>query len=98
MREEPPRARAALGLGQLHQLERIFDVVDRAQPGKQSFAIILEHVAELDVAERLAGEQDFTGVGGISPAIMLISVLLPQPFGPKIETSFPRGMSRSKRS
>src|SRR5262249_32876648 len=51
------------GLRQLHQLERILDVVDRAQPGEQRLAVILEYVAELDVAQGFSVEQDFAGVG-----------------------------------
>ena len=62
--DHPLRARAPFGLRQLHQLEWILDVVDRAQPGEQRLAIILEYVAELDVAKGLAVEQDFPGVGG----------------------------------
>ena len=67
MGDQPLGARAPLGLRQLHQLERILDVVDRAQPRKQRLAIILEHVAELDVAQRLAVEQDFAGIGRDEP-------------------------------
>ena len=67
MREKPPGARAALGFRQLHEPQRIFYIVDRAQPGKQSFAIVLKHIAEFYVAERLAGKQDFTGIGRDQP-------------------------------
>src|SRR5262249_38712224 len=61
--DHPLRARAPFGLRQLHKLERILDVVDRAQPGKQRLAIILEYVAELDVAKGFSVEQDFAAVG-----------------------------------
>ena len=67
MSDQPLGARAPLGLRQLHQLERILDIVDRAQPGKQRFAIVLEYVAELDVAQRLAVEQNFAGIGRNEP-------------------------------
>jgi hypothetical protein len=35
---------------------------------------------------------------GIRPAMRLMSVDLPQPLGPKIDTNSPRAMSTSKRS
>ena len=35
---------------------------------------------------------------GMSPEIMLISVLLPQPFGPNTEMNFPIGRSIEKSS
>ena len=31
--------------------------------GNKRFAIVLEHVAELDVVQWLAGEQDLAGIG-----------------------------------
>jgi hypothetical protein len=43
------------------------DVVDRAQPGEQGLAIVLEHIAELDLVERLAVEQDLPGVDRNKP-------------------------------
>ncbi len=67
MRDELLDPRAPLGLRHLHQLERIVDVVERAQPGKQRLAIVLEHVAELDLAQRLAVEQDFAGIDRDQP-------------------------------
>jgi hypothetical protein len=57
-------ARAAFRPRQLHQLERVLDVVDRAQPREQRFAVVLEYVAELDVAQRLAVEQDCPCIAG----------------------------------
>ena len=62
MSDETLRACARSAFGQLHQLERILDVVDRAQPREQRLAVVLEHIAELDVAQRLAVEQDFAGI------------------------------------
>src|SRR5262249_25826412 len=64
MGNEPFRARAPLGLSELHQLERILDVVDRAQPRKQRLAIVLEDVAELGLAQRLAAEKNLAGIAG----------------------------------
>src|SRR5262249_11469881 len=59
----PRRARTPRGPRARHQLERILDVVDSAQPGEQRLAIVLEYVAELDVAKGFSVEQDFAAVG-----------------------------------
>ena len=60
-------ARAALRLGDLHQLQRIGDVVEGAQPGKQRLAVVLEHVAELDLRQQHAVEQDLAGIDRDQP-------------------------------
>ena len=52
----------ALCLGEAHQFERVGDIVECMQPGKQGFAIVLEHIAELDVLERPAVEQHLAGI------------------------------------
>jgi hypothetical protein len=67
MRDQLFHPRPPLGLRQLHQLERILDVVDRAQPGKQRLTVVLEDIAELDRPQRLAVEQDLAGVGRNEP-------------------------------
>ena len=67
MGDQPLHPRAALRLRHAHQLERILDVLERAQPGEQRLAVVLEHVAELDLAQRLAVEQDFAGIGRDQP-------------------------------
>jgi hypothetical protein len=57
------RARRSAG-GTFFQLERIGDVVEGMQPGKQRLAIILEHIAEIGVRSLSTVEQDLPGVGG----------------------------------
>ena len=49
---------------QSHQLERIIDVVDSAQPGEQRIAVVLEYIGEPRLLDGLAVEQDLTGVHG----------------------------------
>src|ERR1700678_1503245 len=62
MRDEALDPGTTRGMRQPFELERILDVVDRAQPRKQRLAVVLEHVAECDVADRLAVEQHLAGV------------------------------------
>ena len=52
----------ALGRRHSHQLQRIGDVVEGAHPGKQRLAVVLEHVAEFDLPQPHAVEQDLAGV------------------------------------
>src|ERR1700683_615336 len=47
----------------LHDLQWIGDVVEGGQPGEQSLAVVLKHIAELDFIEPHAVEQDLPGVG-----------------------------------
>ncbi len=54
------RARCSAG-SDPHHLERIGDVVERAQPWKQRLAIVLKNITELDLVEQHAVEQDLTG-------------------------------------
>ena len=63
MRDQLLGAGAPLGRRDLHHLERIGDVVEGAQPGKQRLAVVLKHVAEFDLVEPHAVEQDLAGVG-----------------------------------
>ena len=51
-----------LGLRLALELQRIRDVVDRAHPREHRLAVVLEHVADLGLGERLAVEQDLAGV------------------------------------
>ena len=53
-----------LGLGLAFQLQGIGDVVDGAQPGEHGIAVVLEHVADLGLGQRLAVEQDLPGIDG----------------------------------
>ena len=78
-------------------LQRVGDVVDGAHPREHRLAVVLEHVADLGVLRatcRRTGSRRRRS--GTSPAIMLISVDLPQPLGPNTETILCLGMSRSK--
>ena len=45
-----------------HELQRIMDVVDGAQPGKQRVAVVLEHVGQPRLLDGLAVEQDLAGI------------------------------------
>jgi hypothetical protein len=65
--DDPLDANDAFGLRHAHYFQRIGDIVEGAKPGKHGFAIVLEHVAELDLVERLAVEQDFTGIDWKQP-------------------------------
>jgi hypothetical protein len=56
-------ARRSAG-GTFFQLERVGDIVEGAQPGKQRLAIVLENVAKIDVRKPSSVEQDLPGVGG----------------------------------
>ena len=51
-----------LAPGDLHEFERVGDVVAGAQPGKQRLPIVLEHVADAYFADLQAVEQDFAAV------------------------------------
>ena len=79
---------AALGLRHLHQLERIGDIVEGAHPGKQRLAIVLEHVAELDVRERLAVEQDLARIGRNEPGDHVDQRALAAAVGPEHRDQF----------
>ena len=52
----------ALAPRQPHELQRIVDVVDGAQPGKQRVAVVLEHVGQPRLLDGLAVEQDLAGI------------------------------------
>jgi hypothetical protein len=67
MGDELLGARAPLGRRHLHHLERIGDVVECPHPGKQRLAVVLEHVAELDLVDGLAIEQDPPGIDRDEP-------------------------------
>src|SRR5882672_2366459 len=67
MGDEPLDPRRALRFRDAHQLQRISDIVERAQPGEQRLAIILEYVAKPDPADRLAVEQDLAGIDREKP-------------------------------
>ncbi len=96
--DKPFDAPVPFGPGDACDAQRIVDVVECALPGKQCLAIVLEYVADARFGNSLAVEQNLAGIVGREAAIMLMSVDLPQPFGPKTDTIRPVTMSRSKPS
>ena len=51
----------------LHHLQRIGNIVEGAHPRKQRLAVVLEHVAELDLRQQHAVEQDLAFVDRNEP-------------------------------
>ena len=93
LRDAGRDALLALGLGHAGKLQAVADIVGDGAPGKQRVA--LEHIA--DIGRRLARRRPACRrsgsgrcVGLIRVAIMLRTVLLPEPDGPSNATNSPR--------